>query len=190
MTISITHTNALAINIRIGDIGTPTHDADLDVVAEAMLILQKKYGSKIEIEVIGGFQKRTPTFGKRVGLPKKNDYPNFVNWLQQRVHWDIGIIPLVDDEFNQSKSYLKFLEYAALDMAIVVSDVKTYNEVAKDRVNSISVENLADKWVDALSNLIDNPELRNKLAEIAICELREKYCNHDEYIDLLKNFKS
>lgn len=173
--------------IRIGYIGTPTHDADLDVVTEAMQILQKKYGSSIDIEIIGGFQKRAPTFGRRVGLPKKSDYPSFVNWLQQRVHWDIGIIPLVNDEFNKSKSYLKFLEYAALDMAIVVSDVETYKEVAKNGVNSISVENVTSKWVDAISDLISNPELRDRLSEKARCELRDAHCDHDQYLDFLGN---
>ncbi len=171
--------------IRIGYIGTPTHDADLDVVAEAMQILQKKYGSKIEIEVIGGFQNRTPTFGKRVGLPKKNDYPNFVNWLQQRVHWDIGIIPLVDDEFNQSKSYLKFLEYAALDMAIVVSDVFTYQEVIRNKINCLAVENTSQEWLNAISYLIENHQQRLKIASNARENLIEEYLPIDE---LLMNY--
>lgn len=169
--------------IRIGYIGTPTHDADLDVVAEAMQILQKKYGSKIEIEVIGGFQKRTPTFGKRVGLPKKNDYPNFVNWLQQRVHWDIGIIPLVDDEFNKSKSYLKFLEYAALDMAIVVSAVPAYKDVAKNKINCIVAENDLNSWIDSISQLISDNDLRKKLAKKARNDVLENHSNFNDFLE-------
>lgn len=173
--------------IRIGYIGTPTHDADLDVVAEAMQILQKKYGSKIEIEVIGGFQNRTPTFGKRVGLPKKNDYPNFVNWLQQRVHWDIGIIPLAGDEFNKSKSYLKFLEYAALDMAIVVSDVSTYREVATNGVNCMVVENSTKKWVEALSKLIENNELRKNISLASHLNVIENFNSFKINESVIKN---
>lgn len=161
--------------VRIGYIGTPTHDDDLDLVADAMRAIQKKYGDGVEIEVIGGFQNRAPTFGKRVGLPKKNDYPNFVRWLQERVHWDIGIIPLVDNKFNESKSYLKFLEYAALDMAIVVSDVATYRPILEHDANALAVAPSLDDWIGALSKLIESPALRRELSQRAS---RDAYTCH------------
>lgn len=160
--------------VRIGYIGTPTHDGDLDLVTAAMRAIEVKYGSSVEIEVIGGFQDRAPTFGKRVGLPKKNDYPNFVRWLQERVHWDIGIIPLAASPFNESKSYLKFLEYAALDMAIVVSESITYSAVARHGENASVVSASPDAWVQALSELIENPAQRAQYAEVA----RESVCEH------------
>lgn len=150
--------------VRIGYIGTPTHDEDLDLVTDVMRTIEAKYGTVVEIEVIGGFQKRTPTFGKRVGLPKKNDYPHFVRWLQERVHWDIGIIPLVASPFNESKSYLKFLEYAALDMAIVVSAGITYADVALHKDNATVTQSSKDAWVRAICELIENPSTRTQYA--------------------------
>ncbi|WP_321912893.1 glycosyltransferase [Paraburkholderia sp. J11-2] len=158
--------------IRIGYIGTPTHDEDLDLVTEAMKQIEKKYGSLVEIEVIGGFQNRTPTFGKRVALSKKNDYPNFVRWLQERVHWDIGIIALAENQFNESKSYLKFLEYAALDVAIVVSAGSTYEPVARHRHNAL-VARSTDEWVECISSLIESPSLRDQLALQARSDVSE-----------------
>ncbi len=161
--------------VRIGYIGTPTHDEDLDLVTEAMRAIEAKYGAAVEIEVIGGFQKRTPTFGKRVGLPKKNDYPHFVRWLQERVHWDIGVIPLAETPFNSSKSYLKFLEYAALDMAIVVSTGITYKTVARQNDNCIIAKSSRDAWVQAISGLIENPETRMTLAASARKDLEQNH---------------
>ncbi|MGD9945992.1 MAG: glycosyltransferase, partial [Burkholderiaceae bacterium] len=81
--------------LRIGYIGTPTHGQDLALVAEAMNRIQTEYGGRVQIEVIGAFQRQEPLFGVRVPLPRSSDYPNFVRWLHQRVHWDIGIIPLL-----------------------------------------------------------------------------------------------
>lgn len=158
--------------IRIGYIGTPTHDEDLDHVAEAMRQIEKKYGSLVEIEVIGGFQNRTPTFGKRVAIPKKSDYPNFVRWLHERVHWDIGIIALAENKFNQSKSYLKFLEYAALDVAIVVSAGSTYQPVARHRHNAL-VARSTGEWVESVSALIESPSLRAQLSLQSRRDIRE-----------------
>jgi glycosyltransferase involved in cell wall biosynthesis len=129
----------------------------------------------VEIEVIGGYQKRTPTFGKRVGLPKKNDYPHFARWLHERVHWDIGIIPLAETPFNACKSHLKFLEYAALNMAIVVSTGITYSAVARDKENCVIAQPSKDAWVQAISELIDNQETRAKYAAAARGDIQRNH---------------
>ncbi len=161
--------------IRIGYIGTPTHDKDLSVVAQAMQQIEKTFGSRVEIEVIGAFQDREPMFGKRVGLPKKNDYPNFVDWLHRRVDWDIGIIPLAVDEFNKSKSYLKFLEYAALNMAVVCSNIEPYRSVVEHQKNGLLVDSDTGAWVQTISSLIENEALRKKLAESAFVTVSESH---------------
>jgi GT2 family glycosyltransferase/glycosyltransferase involved in cell wall biosynthesis len=161
--------------IRIGYIGTPTHDQDLAVIAEAMRRIEQEYGKRVEIEVIGAFQHSTPLFGKRVGLPKRNDYPGFVDWLQRRVHWDIGVIPLADDAFNRSKSHLKFLEYAALGLSAVVSRVESYTSVCRHEENALLVDNSTEAWVQALRRLIEDEGLRQRLAEAACKELMQTY---------------
>lgn len=150
--------------IRIGYIGTPTHDEDLALISEAMRNIEKEFGNKIEIEIIGGFQNTHPTFGKRVGLPKNNQYPNFVEWLHKRAKWDVGIIPLAPNNFNKSKSHLKFLEYAALNLAIVVSNFETYHPIAKNNINSLTPGPTKTEWIDALRRIIEDEKLRDTLA--------------------------
>lgn len=157
--------------IRIGYIGTPTHDRDLDIVESAIKTIEAKHKNKILVEVIGGFEKTKPKFGNRVPLPKKTDYPSFVEWLDKRVNWDIGIIPLVEDRFNNSKSYLKFLEYAALDLAIVCSNVPTYREVAVNEKNCLLVNNDQSSWIEAIERLIADCKLRKELASQARMDL-------------------
>lgn len=154
--------------VRIGYVGTATHDADLALVATAMQKLEAYYGKKIEIEVIGGYKNLAPQFGNRIELPTQREYPTFVEWLQDvAARWDIGIIPLIDDSFNRSKSYLKFLEYAALDLAIVVSDVPTYRNIAKHGENCLLAQAETSDWVEKLSQLIEDRALRLRLAQRA-----------------------
>lgn len=171
--------------IRVGYIGTPSHDQDLAMATDAMQRLQARYGSRIEIEVIGAFQNIAPMFGRRIALPRNTDYPNFVNWLLQRVHWDIGIIPLADDRFNRSKSNLKFLEYAALDMAIVCSDVESYRNVGRHESNALMVFNEPSAWCEAVSRLIDDPGLRLALAARARSEVTTQWCIDGSFVDRL-----
>ncbi|MGD9945886.1 MAG: glycosyltransferase, partial [Burkholderiaceae bacterium] len=143
--------------------------------AEAMNRIQTEYGGRVQIEVIGAFQRQEPLFGVRVPLPRSSDYPNFVRWLHQRVHWDIGIIPLLDDEFNRSKSSLKFLEYAALEMAIVCSDVPAYAGVARHEVNALVVSNTREAWYEAVRELIEDEGKRRRLAEAATAQLKSQH---------------
>lgn len=150
--------------IRIGYIGTPSHINDVQIVEKVMADIAAEYGSKVKIEVIGVFQNAPVTFGKRVGLPKQADYPNFVSWLSQRVHWDIGIIPLQEDEFNESKSNLKLLEYGALNLAVVCSNVPSYCNVAISEQNCLVVDNDYAAWYEGVKRLIEDGDLRMRLA--------------------------
>ncbi|HTN41285.1 MAG TPA: glycosyltransferase, partial [Asticcacaulis sp.] len=160
---------------KIGYIGTPSHVADLALISEAMADIKKTYGAMVEIEVIGGFQDVEPLFGTRIGLPKKNQYPDFVTWLYNVVDWDIGLIPLVEDDFNRAKSNLKFLEYSALGLASVVSDVPTYKDVVKHRHNALSVPNNRQAWKKAVTELIETPDLRATLSQNARDLIRPEY---------------
>lgn len=174
--------------VRIGYVGTQTHDGDLSIIKDAVEYISQKYRTSVEVEVIGAFQNRIPLFGQRVGLPKNSIYPNFVEWLQKRVHWDIAVIPLEDCEFNRSKSPLKFLECAALDTAIVCSKSTTYDEMARDGVNCLQVENITAAWIAALENLVSDAELRQRLARNARQHVVEHYTtdvHSDLYLDLL-----
>lgn len=175
--------------IHIGYIGTPTHDEDLRLVADALKAIEHKYGDKVKVEVIGGFHRNAPLFGQKINLPQVTTYPHFVEWLKKRVHWDIGIIPLADSPFNESKSYLKFLEYTALDMAVIVSNVRSYAEVARDGDNALVVGNSSDEWYRGLCRMIDDRVLRSELTANAWADLMTKHTIDsagDEYVNVLE----
>lgn len=149
--------------VKLGYIGTPTHSQDLMLITNVIKRLEKEYGDRIKVQTIGAFENQTPFFGERVKVPTSH-YPEFIAWLQQTIDWDIGLIPLVDNTFNKSKSHIKFLEYAALDLAIICSKSETYKTVAKDRKNCLISENTEDAWYWAIKTLIENPKLRKRLS--------------------------
>jgi len=159
--------------IRIGYIGTPTHDDDLLIVQSAMESIQYQFGKSVTFEVMGGFNDSTKAFGASIPLPKDNEYPEFVRWALSKANWDIGIIPLRDSSFNKSKSNLKFLEFAALDLAIVCSDVGAYRDVARHGKNCLLVDESTDAWVRAISSLIRNAALRGQLSKAARAHVSE-----------------
>jgi len=181
--------------VKIGYVGTPTHNEDLMVIAGVMDRIKREYGDQIEIEVIGAFQKdlNNPIFGKPIPLPNARAYPKFVGWLREQVDWDIAIIPLVDDIFNESKSHLKFLESTALGLVSICSNVPTYSSIVENNRNGILVNNNFEEWYEAIKLLIDNREKREKLVRSAYSDLFEKYTtytNSDLYSQILEDVNS
>lgn len=161
--------------IILGYIGTPSHHQDLKLIIKVIKNLEKYYGNKIKVETIGVFENQTPLFGKKIKVGSNSPYPKFVDWLHKIVNWDIGLIPLVKDSFNNCKSHIKFLEYAALDMAIICSEGETYKTIAKNYQNCLVVENIEEKWIDAAKILIENTELRKRLSIQAREDVIQKF---------------
>lgn len=64
---------------------------------------------------------------------------------------DVGLVPLVSHRFNDGKSWLKGLEYAACGIPAIVSRTPEYVEFAQRCPQTLVVDNRAKSWVHALN---------------------------------------
>ncbi len=122
-----------------GYMGTMTHREDLEMIREPFLRARERLlrdcGIRLILQLIGGIgeDKSTPWY-ERLEVPKGHaPYPRFVRWLRRTAAWDFGLAPLVAHPFNEAKSALKFLEYAALGVPGIFSRVGEYPQVIEDR---------------------------------------------------------
>lgn len=161
--------------VRIGYVGTPTHGNDLAMIKPAVERIQARFGEKVSFQVVGGFGPKDDGFGAVFPLPVSNDYPSFVRWLRRSVSWDIALVPLRDDKFNSSKSYLKYLECSALNAAVICSDVYEYNKIVQDDVTGLKVANTTESWYDAIASLVVDDARRRRIATSAFDEVRSKH---------------
>lgn len=151
--------------IKIGYMGTTTHANDLKLIEEAIKNIQDSSNKNIVFEMVGGTDSSFEGMS-RVNVPfDKRHYPDFVDWLQKAVKWDIAIAPLVENNnINQSKSELKYLEYTALNVPGIYSDVGPYSKCISHGDNGLLVKNnSAEKWEINMKKLIENKELREKI---------------------------
>lgn len=72
-------------------------------------------------------------------------------------HINIAIAPLVDDEFNKSKSSIKFCEAANVNIPLIASDVPCYSEVITDDYDGYLCRD-RDDFVDVIKYLLQNPD--------------------------------
>ena len=78
--------------------------------------------------------------------------------------FDIGIMPLTDDEWTRNKSAGKAYHYMAVGRPVVASPVgKTASVVRHGETGFLA--STEDEWVDALTRLIKDPELRVQMGK-------------------------
>lgn len=78
--------------------------------------------------------------------------------------FDIGVMPLRDDDEARAKCGFKALEYMASGVATVVSPVGINKEIIKDGANGFLAMN-EKEWTEKLSLLISDENLRSRLAK-------------------------
>jgi glycosyltransferase involved in cell wall biosynthesis len=94
--------------------------------------------------------------------------------VQDLADLDIGIMPLPDDAWSRGKCGLKALQYMALGIPAVVSPVGVNAKIVDDGRNGFFASNDGE-WVHHLSQLIENPTLRERLGRAARITVEERY---------------
>jgi glycosyltransferase involved in cell wall biosynthesis len=120
---------------------------------EPLLALFSKYTNLI-FRVVSGKDFRFHDGG----VPVDN-----VRWSMQweaSGTFDIGLAPLLDTPYDQAKASYKILQYWSYGIPVVCS--QSADNFLEDGVNCLIAKE-PDSWVDKLSLLIDQPDLRKKL---------------------------
>jgi hypothetical protein len=84
---------------------------------------------------------------------------------------DIGLMPLVDDEFQRGKCGLKLLQYMAAGIPAVASPVGVNKSIIRDG-NTGFLASTPMEWANALEKLLTSPILRSSMGREGrkVCE--------------------
>jgi GT2 family glycosyltransferase/glycosyltransferase involved in cell wall biosynthesis len=175
--------------LRVGYMGTVTHSNDLQIVAdvfeEVRATLKKLHDIKLEFHLIGGMRgiKGASPWYHRVDIPPDcREYPRFVRWLRNTIDWHIAVAPLADNRLNDSKSEIKYLEYAALGVPGIYSSVGAYKNVIEHGRTGLLVEhNDKQLWRKYLLELATDREKRGYIAEQAKEHVTSGYLLKNRY---------
>jgi glycosyltransferase involved in cell wall biosynthesis len=96
----------------------------------------------------------------------------FVRWnkeseIEDLEVLDVGLMPMSDEEFSKGKGGFKAIQYGALEIPCVVSDVGSGREVVVDGRTGFVVPNEVDAWVDRIGRLLRDAELRQSMGRAA-----------------------
>jgi L-malate glycosyltransferase len=146
--------------------------------------IQQKYPTAI-VKVIGGANVLIE--GVQVESCDWNEKIE-ISTLQS---FDIGIYPLPNEEWVFGKSSLKAIQYMALGIPTVATAIGTNFRVIENEISGFLVTN-EDEWVERISQLIDNPDLRKAIGQAARKKIETEFsikANAPKYISILKNLQ-
>lgn len=172
----------------IGYMGAGSHWNDISIVIEALEKLKDKYDFYLYTYGITGepltasYYHAHRMYSSKLFPEKNEEVKPMLDTMNRMINlriihkpffppemhpseladcdFDIGIAPLEKNEFNASKSNLKFYEYAATGTCCLASDVHPYCEEVKYRA-----KNTTKDWYKKLEKLIVDKKFRDKLQE-------------------------
>ena len=132
----------------IGWTGSYSTAKYLELVRSALVKLQERH--EFEFVVICNFDP---------GFPELKHY-RFIKWrsateVDDLIQLDIGLMPVHDGLWENGKVGLKAIQYSALGVVPVVSNVGSGTEVVVDGKTGLVVDNTEEAWYCALTRLLD-----------------------------------
>jgi glycosyltransferase involved in cell wall biosynthesis len=166
--------------IVIGWTGSPTTIEHFKVIIPVLEKLKNKYGEQIEFNVIGDNRFTCPQINI-TGQAWRLDTE-----IQDLMNFDIGIMPLPDDDWTKGKCGFKGLQYMSLEVPTVMSPVGVNTEIIDHGTNGF-LANSDEEWYTILTELIENEEFRHKIGKEARKKIVSQYskkANLSKYQDL------
>lgn len=140
----------------VGFYGTRAHVADLEHIAPAMVDLHHQRKDVAFEIMLGQYTPKALSSLARCYTPAPLPWNAFREYQsQQRIH--IGLAPLWPTEFNAGKSYIKFLDIAAMGGVGIFSNRYPYNEVVEHGVDGMLANDDPNDWLQCMQTLLNNP---------------------------------
>ncbi len=152
--------------VRVGWIGSPANLRYLEAIEEDLTQLQKLH-PQVELVIFCGTK---PKFQKGLEFT----HISFELMCQPAVarSFDVGLLPLPNNDFAASKSPIKALQYMASGAVTVASPVGATRDMILEDVGGLFAGG-AGEWRDTVARLAGDPDLRRRLRKSARLRFEE-----------------
>lgn len=169
----------------IGWIGTLSTMKYLEIVKTVLGNLGKKYD--IQLNIICNREVQWNN-----GLKTNNIEWKLDTYISELCNFDIGIMPLYRNEWEEGKCGFKLIQYMGVGIPLVASPVGVNNELVKHSLNGYLAGN-EDEWYTYLEKLIVDEKMRKSMGIMGNKVVYEKYtttANVPKLIEFLKVLKN
>jgi glycosyltransferase involved in cell wall biosynthesis len=121
---------------------------------------------------------------------------NFIPWkklgeIDELAKFDVGVMPLPEDVWAKGKCGFKALQYMALGIPALVSDVGVNAEIVDHNINGFVCTN-TEEWYSSLNKLMSDPTLLKQMSEKTREKIVKKYSvdsNKENFLNLFDGFR-
>lgn len=152
--------------IILGWMGTKGNLKYLEKLEPVFEALCEKF-PQVKLKIVSNdfYQSRLPIIKKPWRLEDENE---------DLISFDIGLMPLSDDPWSKGKCGLKIIQYLSVGVPVVCTPIGINSDIVKDGENGFWATS-HQEWVDRLSTLIQNPELRYQMGLKGIEAVEKEY---------------
>jgi hypothetical protein len=171
------------VPLRIGWVGTQDNLLHIRHLEPALRVVSDRYRDRILLTVISSAPYETDAIATE-----------FVPWTldgERRAisRFDIGIMPLEDDDFTRGKSAWKAILCMAHAVPVVVSPIGANLTLVAHGINGF-LARTAQEWVEHLGALIEDVELRRTVGVQGLETVRQRYSTDASFPTLLRSLQS
>ena len=176
---------------KIGWVGDgKTYQDDLIILKEPLISIAKDHNIIFEIIGTKDCPKLKEAYGKCQHLNVE-----MIDWIEpdkipyKLTTFDVGVYPLLDNEWSSGKCGLKALEYMSTGVTALCSKIGENNYFIKDGKDGL-LARTPEEWETKLRALIENARLREQIAANGRKTVEEKYSIYiagEKLAKILKN---
>ena len=169
--------------ICIGWTGSSTTLKHFETAISFLKEIKNKYPDNVYFKVIVNMSVSYPE------LYLESTMWNIDSEIEDLSEFDIGIMPLPNDNWSKGKCGFKGIQYMSLEIPTIMSPVGVNTEIIENGINGF-LANTNEEWIEKLSLLIENEALRVKLGKAGYQTVVEKYSvesQKDKYVKLLSS---
>jgi len=169
--------------------GSRSHAKDLEVIVPALERILERYPDVRILQVGGGHPL---PYAREVECPPgRAAYPDFVAWFRAVArHCAVAVAPLRGNAFNESKSDIKWLDYALAGVPAVYSDFGPYARTVEDGVTGLLGANSTAAWERNIALLLECDGLAEQVRRSAFAAAIERTLASsgvpEQWVDLLR----
>lgn len=154
--------------------GTISHNKDFATITEPLVTIMEKY-QNTELLLVGPLDIESELAQRFADRIKQLPYVKRSKHFANITKCDINLAPLeYNNPFCEAKSELKFFEAGIVKIPTIVIDNQTYRDTISDGKDGFVAGN-SKEWIDKLSKLIENKELRIQMGEKAYQKTIKNY---------------
>lgn len=162
--------------------GTPSHNKDLCVAADALVEIMKQYPN-VNLRVVGyvNLNGAFHNFKSRVEWFPLQDFVNLQKLIGEV---EVNIVPLQENTFTNCKSELKYFEAGIVGTTSLTSPTSTYKKAIQQGINGF-VSN-SYEWYDRLSYIVNNIDSLQSISEKAFADSETKHSWNSQFENIIE----